>query len=77
MVCMTRDSQRTALPVISDSWEPSPMKTLTAKRAGGLERSLWVASYLVPPNPQLSVCLKKNTAIYYLILTVGGFYLTT
>ena len=42
--------------------EASPTKTLTEERAAGPGKSLWSASHLVPPNAELSVRFKKNTA---------------
>ena len=69
MVYMTRDSLRFVPPVFLDSREASPMKTQTQERAGGLGKSLWVASYLVPPNRPLSVWLKKT--LLCLRATVG------
>ena len=65
---MTRYGLRIVPLVLPGNREASLTKTQTPKRTGGLERSLWVAPYLVPPNPQLSVCLKKNTATYILMI---------
>ena len=50
MVYTTHDSLRIVPPVFYTVARHPATKTLTRERACGLGKSLWVASYLVPPN---------------------------